>query len=171
MKEVFMFIAALSLFGCFVGYDGAGYRDRLILNSYYEMLYIKPSLNLHALKPAYISHLAHNKKYHVEIYDFKNYEVLIDFYQDSDHKCYLFSKSNKDLFALEKRFHQSSKEDQSIFLIEKYDIRVVSRDVYKEIKETLKPHPYDPSLCKPKPAAIDKVDINHHEVEHLTTTK
>jgi hypothetical protein len=112
MKEVFIFIATLSLFGCFVGYDGAGYRDRLILNSYYEMLYIKPSLNLHTSKPAYISHLAHNKKYHVEMYDFKNYEVLIDFYQDSDHKCYLFSKSNKDLFALEKKPYASLKEDQ-----------------------------------------------------------
>ena len=41
--------------------------------------------------------------------------------------------------------------DDAVFIIRKNGITVISRAEYEKLKPTFKPHPYDASLCKPKP--------------------
>jgi hypothetical protein len=50
----------------------------------------------------------------------------------------------------------SLNSSDAVYLTEKSGLRVISIEEFERIKPTLKPHPYDPSLCKPKPTDADR---------------
>lgn len=85
-------------------------------------------------------------------------EDRIYFYQDAAHECYLFSIASKDMRDLTNAFYDLDIKQNGFklvlatLLVEKDHIRVVSRKEYNNLKPTLQPHPFDPSLCKPKPS-------------------
>lgn len=120
-------------------------------NTYYNTVYIEPPVLLNTLDQNNITQFNYNKRYGVDIFIPRSVIYTINFYQDQEQNCYLFSMTNKELFDMEKKFSKSHKGQTPIFLIEKDGIRVIAMDEYEQIKSKLKPHPYDSSLCKPKP--------------------
>ncbi len=72
----------------------------------------------------------------------------VNFYQDKNRKCLLFSISNNDLINMEREFVKSNKNQQSVFIIEENGIRIISQAEYEQMKPTLAPHKFDSSLCK-----------------------
>lgn len=155
MKNVFLLFLTILLTGCFLGYDSRGFRDVYIVNTFFNNLYVDPKIvkivNLKMLDVEYINNIDYNKVIYISVFDFKKYVHKKNFYQDQEQNCYLFSMTNKELFDMEEKFSKSHKGQTPIFLIEKDGIRVIAMDEYEQIKSKLKPHPYDSSLCKPKP--------------------
>ena len=83
----------------------------------------------------------------------KTTDANMHFYQDAELKCYLFSVSDGELFDLEYEKYKFPKfRRNDVLLIERDGVRrATTKEEYERIEPTLNPHPYDSSLCKPKP--------------------
>ena len=107
------------------------------------------------------------------------YSEQVEFYQDANRNCFLFSIDNASavgafrdkqqklasefsLKAGNKAYISPSKEyDERIriengvvMVIDNGQIYPVSSEEFEQLRSTLKPRLYDPSLCKPKPAQV-----------------
>lgn len=69
------------------------------------------------------------------------FDERIDFYQDAQKTCYLFSLNSSIL--------RGSYND--VVILQGNTYQRLSRAEYEKLKPTFKPHPYDASLCKPAP--------------------
>ena len=70
-------------------------------------------------------------------------------FQDKARKCLLYSYTKEELMELKKEAGIPINYTAA-FLLEKTGIRVISEKEYRKLKPTLKPHRYDPALCKPQ---------------------
>jgi hypothetical protein len=73
------------------------------------------------------------------------------FYYYPDNSCFLIDYDVRELFQQKIAAGYAPESMDAIFLLEPKEIRLVDRSEYERIKPTLKPYPYDPALCKPKP--------------------
>jgi len=80
--------------------------------------------------------------------------LIMDFYQDKNKQCYLFSYTLEELKQMKLAAGFSLKNSSTIFLLTKEGLQVISKTKYKQLIPTLKPHPYDPTLCRPKPEHV-----------------
>jgi hypothetical protein len=144
MKNILIGITIVMLTGCFLGYDRPTYIDDFT-SLYFNNIYIS-RIDNYIIKFSEISVIASDSRNLSE-------RTIFDVYQDEKHECYLFSFSWNDLLKLSKE-HFSNKINKMppIYIIEKDKLNIITRTEYDLIKTTLKPHPYDPSLCRPKPA-------------------
>jgi len=85
--------------------------------------------------------------------DDRNPLIKLWVFQDINRKCLLYSYTKEELIELRKDavFSITDNYPGEVFLLEKTGIRVVLPEEYEKLKPTLKPHRYDPSLCKPEP--------------------
>ena len=83
--------------------------------------------------------------------DDRNPLIKLWVFQDINRKCLLYSYTKEELLALKNKAGFSITDEDTVFLLEKTGIRVVSEGEYKKLKPTLQPHPYDQTLCKPEP--------------------
>ena len=77
--------------------------------------------------------------------------LIVNYFQDINDQCFLFSYTAEDLKQMKLAAGFSLGSDKAVFFLTKDGLQVISTAKYKQTRPTLKPHPYDPALCRPKP--------------------
>jgi len=76
----------------------------------------------------------------------------INFYQDENKQCFLFSYNQEELINMKinagHNIGYNIFRPQPRFLVEKDGLKIVSYKEFKRITNSLAPHSFDPSLCK-----------------------
>jgi hypothetical protein len=85
---------------------------------------------------------------------FGQYFDNIYVFQDANRQCLLYSYSNDELLKLKKDAGFSKNSSRDVVLLGKTGISIISTSTYNKIASSFESHPYDPSLCKPKPSEI-----------------
>lgn len=94
----------------------------------------------------------HNNKFDLGDKDGKGFIYSptdrLNFYQDKDKLCYLYSYSKEDLLELKTNAGFSPSSRNATFITDKNKLTVVKKNQHKS---NFQSHPYDSSLCKPMP--------------------
>ena len=129
LSGMFVAVSLLFLAGC--PYDNINFYALKLQNSYFKTLYVVENgtsieIPINEIKGVFFKEISNYK---------------LDFYQDKALTCYLFSLDklgNKNL-------------NSTIFVIDKDGIHSVNSQEFAKTRPQKQPHPYDASLCKPKP--------------------
>ncbi len=146
LSGMFVAVNLLFLAGC------KSYGEALtISNAYFENLYSVKEWNGKIIqnKIPFNKEITLYGKVYVPVNVNPNY--FIENYYQKDNMCYLFSYTTEDLVSMKEQAGFDKESDDAVFIIRKNGITVISRAEYEKLKPTFKPHPYDASLCKPKP--------------------
>jgi hypothetical protein len=76
---------------------------------------------------------------------------VMNLYQSPNENCYLYSYDSRKLVEEKIQAGYTPESQDAIFLLTGNGVKLVDRFEYEKMKPALKPHPYDASLCKPKP--------------------
>jgi len=74
----------------------------------------------------------------------------VEFYQGNNGQCIVEKTTLNELFQQKLDAGYDANSRDAIFLVGKTGIKLVDRKEYEQIKTSIKKHPYDPSLCKPR---------------------
>lgn len=73
---------------------------------------------------------------------------VINFYQGSHEKCYLFSSTGKELSNIIQSARKLNNTKHLVLLVNNTGIIAMDEQQYEQLKPTLTSHKFDPSLCK-----------------------
>lgn len=141
MKKIYILILLLFLTGCPMDRYEFGWNDVNIVNVSNDKLY-------YTSDSKFVTSTLNSLKFNeIKIIPLcvgncnNGIDEIINFYQDAQKTCYLFSLNSSIL--------NGSYND--VVIIQGNTYQRISRAEYEKLKPTFKPHPYDASLCRPAP--------------------
>ena len=82
-----------------------------------------------------------------------NIEDIEHLYEGEEpNRRFLFSYDNEELRSMKIGTGQPLSSREVIFILGRDGLTAMTAKEYEDIRTTLKPHPYDPLLCRPEPA-------------------
>lgn len=141
LRGMFVAVSLLFLAGCPMDFPEFAWNNINIVNTSTHTLYYVSNSRF-ADRPLYFLKFNEMNVVPLCIGNCSNgFDEVIDFYQDAQMTCYLFSLNSSVL----------SGSYNDVVILQENTYQRLSRAEYEKLKPTFKPHPYDASLCKPKP--------------------
>lgn len=162
MKKKVLFLMIIFLF-CGCSFKGrTSYGENFFINIYFINIYLDRNDD-GFFENNLIKNIKYNSLQNIFIctnncFISKKPEI-IKFYQDKEKKCFLYAytdyellKIQRNIFLNDKEYRENENKKYILTLLDKKGAKAITKEGYEQNKQNYKPHPYDPTLCKPDPS-------------------